>query len=215
MMVLLRNSLLALFLGLLSGLAARVIYFLDQAAVVLGDVQAVVAAAGPPLIGAAHELRGAAQEQRRYYKATGKALFIATRDFARMVQHTDARLEKISDNINMALVNLDNRGGGLADGARSVEGHAVDLLAATHRQVEDAGYKAGLALAAARGNLENLERLGPSLVRSAANLEAASASMAHSTESLKLALEPLRKPTGRLKFIVRWLLGLPRISIPR
>jgi chromosome segregation ATPase len=199
----LRDSLICLLLGVLGVLVLRLHFFVDQASFALADVQAAIDHAAPPLTGAALELQGAAREQRRYYKATGKALALATVRLGRLIENTDARLAQVSRQAAQTL----------AAGERAFE--------EAREQVAAAGYETTLALAAARGNLEQAERLWPAIRKTTAdagqaveNLERATANVERATESVKLALEPLRKPTGRLTWIFRWLLGLPKINIP-
>ncbi len=201
-----RNSLLCFFLGLLSVAVGKSLYLLDQASITLTNIQAVVATVGPPLTGAVIEFEGAAREQRRYYKATGKALFLATRDFDRLVRNTDERSAKV-------LAQAQNMLKVTQDAVALVGQDSHEIAEATRKQVEENGYEARLALAAARGNFEQMESLWPILRRGAENTAQAAENLEHSTESIKIALEPLRKPTSRLKWILQWLLGLPKISV--
>ena len=92
----LRNSLLCLFLSVLSFFVVRLVHLTNQAADILNNVQSVVATAGPTITSAAMELRDAAREQRIYYKATGKALALTTIRLGRLVENTDARLGRLS-----------------------------------------------------------------------------------------------------------------------
>ncbi len=195
-MVRLRNSLLCLFLGLLCVLTLRLLYLADQASIVIADAQSIVA----PLNAAAVELHGAAREQRSYYKATGKALFIATRDFARLVQNADSRLDAVTSQLNQTLAVA-------REGVALVAIDTHNTLGVTAEAVNGIG-------GAARNNFEQMEKLWPPLEKSATGLAASAENTQQATESIKLALEPLRKPTGRLKFILKWLLGLPHINIP-
>lgn len=212
-MAVLRNSLLCLFLGLLSVAALGLIGLINQISIVLGDAQAVLVHTGPPLTAAVYEMRGAAREQRSYYKATGKALFIASRDtaravqaFGRLVQNTDHRSAVLFAQANATLETTEQ-----AVARLSLDSH--EALEAAQKQIEANGYEATLALAAARGNFEQMERLWPHLRRSVQNTEVATGNLAAATHSIKVALAPLEKPTGRLQWVLRWLLGLPKVNV--
>lgn len=205
-MATLRNSLFCAFLGVLCVLGVRLLLFVDQLSFALADIQAIADNIGPPLTGAALELRGAAREQRSYYKATGKALAIATADFGRLVKNTDERMGALAQDAHDVLLT--------SRAAVAVVGLDADKLAvASEEQVNKVGYESTLALAAARGNFENLERLWPTLNRLAESSARSADNVDQATESVKIALEPLRKAEGRLKWVLRWLLGLPKINI--
>src|SRR5258708_5617119 len=90
----LRSSLHCLLLAALITAALKFCFFLDQVSIVVDDSQSVIAQAGPQLIGAAMELRGAAREQRSYYKATGKALAIDMIRAGALLEHADNALQR-------------------------------------------------------------------------------------------------------------------------
>jgi len=205
-MQLLRNSLLCLFLGVCTVAAIKFCFFLDQVSIVAADVQDVVAQAGPQLFGASLELRGAAVEQRRYYKATGKALAIAAADAARFLEHADEHSAALAHAAQELLAHTDAS-------QRDTGRELTKLLQNTTGQVETNGDELRLTLAAARGNFEQSEKLWPPLVTGAQTMSRSSENVEQATESIRIALEPLRKPTGRLQFILHWLLGLPHVNI--
>ena len=202
----LRSSLLCLFLGLLSVLALKLLCLADQASSTLTQVNSAVALMAPPLAGAAIELRGAAREQRTYYKATGKALFLATRDFDRLVENTDQRTAQVLAQVHATLKSTQ-------DAVALVGLDSHEAIEAAQKQVEENGYEAGLALAAARGNFEQMEKLWPPLLHGAQNTDTASENIAAATHSIQVALAPLEKPTGKLKWVLKTLLGLPKINV--
>lgn len=210
----LRNSLACLLLATAALAAGKFCYFLDQLSIVVSDGQSVLAQAGPQLVGASIELRGAAREQRTYYKATGKALAIDMVQAGRLI-----------DNTNAAVQHLDTRSQALITGAsqliRDSDASQIQLtrdlsatLAHADREIDANGEALRLTLIAARNSIEQSQALWPPLVKSAGELAASGENVQHATESIRLALEPLRKPTGRLKLVLHWLLGLPHFNIP-
>ncbi|GEM_PF-3840853 len=217
----LQRFLSCVLLAMLSLAAVKFVFFLDQLSTVLGDAQSVVAQAGPQLVGAsidarraAAELANASAEQRRYYKATGKALAIATAGAARLIEHSD-----------QAIVNFDARTAPVVAAAGKLISH-VDasqeaLETAAQRALSDASVQLdsnGVALqqtlGAARENFQHADALWPPMIQSAEALAASGKNVQEATESIRLALEPLRKPTGRLMLVLHWLLGLPKINLP-
>jgi hypothetical protein len=83
----------------------------------------------------------------------------------------------------------------------SVAGVALEAQAAVKVASQQAGNPdIGASLAAARQAAEQA-------ATTAANL-------AHATESVKLALEPLRKTSGRLKKLATWVIDRFRVNIP-
>jgi hypothetical protein len=201
-MSILRSSLTCLFLAAAAIAALKFCYFLDQLSIVVADGQSVVAQAGPQLVGASIELRNAAREQRTYYKATGKALAIDMIQAGRLIEHADA-----------AIQHLDSSAPPVIAAATGLIQDSDALLKKAGDQIDTNGEALRLTLAAARGNFEQSEKLWPPLVKSATSLAASGDNVQEATESIRIALEPLRKPTGRLKFILHWLMGLPHISI--
>jgi uncharacterized protein YqkB len=216
----LKNALVCILLASLALAAGKLVFFLDQLSIVVDDAQSVIAQAGPQMVGAtiearqaAAELAGASREQRSYYKATGKALAIATISAARLIEHTD-----------QAVQNLDARTAPVIAATGKLISHAdasqEALETATQRAIESAaaqvdanGQSLQETLTIARQNFEHADSLWPPLIQSADSLSASGKNVQEATESIRLALEPLRKPTGRLKFILHWLMGLPHISI--
>lgn len=209
----LRNSLLCLFLGALSFFVVRLVHLTNQAADILSNVQSVVATAGPTITSAAMELRDAAREQRIYYKATGKALAITTMRLGRLVENTDARLGMLSYQAGNALKATDQAVSAARDASVMIGLDTHQTLQETQKQVAENGYQTTLALVAARGNLEQMEKLWPPLQKSIEDVAGSAASLEHASESIKIALEPLRQPTGRLKWVLKWLLGLPHFNV--
>jgi hypothetical protein len=217
----LRRSLSCLLLAMLALAAAKFVFFLDQLSIVLGDTQSVIAQAGPQLVGAsidarraASELADASAEQRSYYKATGKALAIATAGAARLIEHSD-----------QAIVNFDNRTAPVIAAAGKLISHAdasqealetaaQRVLGDASAQIDSDGVAFQQMLGAARANFEHADALWPPMIQSADALAASGRNVQEATESIRLALEPLRKPTGRLKLVLHWLLGLPKINLP-
>ena len=209
----LRSSLTCLFLAAAALAAVKFCYFLDQLSIVVADGQSVIAQAGPQLVGATMEMRGAAREQRTYYKATGKALAIDMVHAGRLIEHADAAIQHLDSGSAPVIAAADRL-------IRNSDASQKFLTEGISTTLKDAGDQIGangealrLTLAAARGNFEQSEKLWPPLVKSASSLAASGDNVQNATESIRLALEPLRKPTGRLKFILHWLMGLPHVSI--
>jgi hypothetical protein len=209
----LRNSLICLLLAALTLAALKFCFFLDQVSIVVDDGQSVIAQAGPQLIGAAMELRGAAREQRSYYKATGRALAIDMIRAGALIEHADTAVQRLDANSAPVLAAA---GQLILDTGASQKALAADLSATVtdaDRQVQANGEELRLALAAARGNFEQAEKIWPPLLTSAQSMTRSSDNVEQATDSIRIALEPLRKPTGRLQFVLHWLLGLPHVNI--
>jgi hypothetical protein len=216
----LKSALTCTVLAALSLLVGKAVFFLDQLSVVVSDAQSVIAQAGPQVVGAtiearqaASELAAASQEQRHYYKATGKALAIATVNAARLIEHTDRAVQNLDARTAPVIASA-----GLlishADASQhALETAALGTLADTTAQLNANGEALQQALAAARENFEHADALWPPMVRSANELAASGHNVQEASESIRLALDPLRKPTGRLKFVLHWLLGLPHVSV--
>jgi hypothetical protein len=221
----LRSALTCVLLATLALAAGKLVFFLDQLSIVVDDTQSVIAQAGPQMVGtaiearrAAAELAAASAEQRSYYKATGKALAIATIDAARLIEHTD-----------QAVQNLDSRTAPVIAAAGKLIAHAdasqealetagQRAIADTAAQIDVNGQALQQTLRVARQTLEHTDGLvtamQPPLVQSAESLAASGKNVQEATESIRLALEPLRKPTGKLKLVLHWLLGLPHFNLP-
>jgi len=146
-----------------------------------------------------------------YYKATGKALAIAAISAARLIEHADQDARPIMSAAQKLLEHTD-------DSQRDIHARIGTLLQDADSQVGQNGEALRLALAAARGNFEAAEQLWPKLSRSAdslgASLGTSSENVQHATESIKIALEPLRKTSSRLSWVLKWLLGIPHLNLP-
>jgi len=198
----LRNSLICLLLAALTTAALKFCFFLDQVSVVVHDGQAVIA-----------EVRGAAREQRGYYKATGKALAIDMIRAGALIEHADNAVQRFAA---AATPVLTAAGQLIQDTGVSQKLLSANLSATVKdadEQVQSNGEELRMALAAARGNFEQAEKLWPPLVSSAQSMTRSGDNVEQATESIRIALEPLRKPTGRLQFVLHWLLGLPHFNI--
>lgn len=198
----LREALLSIFLGALCVTAVKVALWVDRIDPVLTELEATV-----------RELRGAAREQRSYYKATGKALFIATRDFARLVQATDERMEVLAAEAQRTLRETTKTisVAGEATGQVGKDSHA--LAAAAVRELEQTAAESRAVLAAAGVQIEALEELRRPLAATFEGTAKATSNLAEGSESIKIALAPLRKAEGRLKMVLKWLLGLVKVNV--
>ncbi len=207
-MIALRNALLVacLFLACVAGL--QVTFLLAQAGAAANDLHDRSMQALADLDATLAVIHGAALEQRRYYKATGKAMTIATMRAARLIEQTDARLERIAQEIEAT-----------AQESRRDMHEAGQVLHYLGTQIDAVGYETQITLAAGRGTLLNLERLAgdPALVRAASNLERSSANLEKFTAASAEAAGHLRDMLSpRKKSFWRWLLeiGLPRPTVP-
>jgi hypothetical protein len=217
----LKSTLTCILLASLALAAGKVVFFLDQLSTVVDDAQSVIAQAGPQLVAAAIEVRQAAAElaaasaeQRSYYKATGKALAIATVDAARLIEHTDQAVQNL-DARTAPVIAAAGRLIAHADASQeALETAAQRTIADTAAQVDANGQALQQTLSVARENFEHAEALWPPLIQSASALAASGRNVQEATESIRLALEPLRKPTGKLKLVLHWLLGLPHFNLP-
>jgi len=210
----LRNSLFCLLLVALTTVAVKFCFFLDQVSIVVDDGQSVIAQAGPQLIGAAMELRGAAREQRSYYKATGKALAIDMIRAGALIQHADNAVQRLDTAATPVFAAAGNLIQDTDASQKLIAGSLTATVKNADEQLQANGEELRLALTAARGNFDQTEKLWPPLITSAESMTRSSNNVEQSTESIRIALEPLRKPTGRLQFVLHWLLGLPHINIP-
>ncbi len=213
----LKNALTVGLLFLFCVVGMQVSFLLAQAARTVEDLHADSIRVLANANGAVVLVRESAEQQRGYYrdtasavKATSKAAFIASRNLARFIDHMDK-------NANVLAINVDSRMEDITRASIQVLGRMDSAATALGTQSNDVGYQATLALGAARGTLENLERLAanPALARSAqnlerstANLEKTSAASAEAAEHLRDMLSP-RRPS-----FWRRLLGLllPRPS---
>jgi len=141
------------------------------------------------------QLEGAAREQRSYYKATGKALAITTIRLGRLVEHIDAEVQKLSSETAHTL-----------DTARQSLGEVSALVATAGAEIEAEGRTSRETMQAAQLNLEEMRALWPPLTRTAV-------SVAEATHSVDVALQPLRKPAGRWKRLLGFLLGMIKINV--
>ncbi len=205
-MALLRNSFLCLLSASLALAGWKLCFLFDQASIVLADAQSVIAQAGPQLVGASIELRAAAREQRSYYKATGKALAIDMIQAGRLIEHADSAVQDLDRNTIRLIGDADVS-------QKTLTAILAATLKDTDEQIDANGEALRLTLAAARGNFEQAESLWPPLVKSAQSMTRSGENVEQATESVRMALEPLRKPTGRLQFVLHWLLGLPHFNI--
>lgn len=214
-MTIAKNVLLCLLLGTSVVTMLKVCILLDQASITLADSQGVITQAGPQLVGASIELRGAAREQRTYYKATGKALAIATFNAARLIEHTDRQIGDIGDAAQNLLSHADRTLVVTTDSEVALTKSAQQVLADLDAQTKNVGSETALAMQSARQSMDHADAViaGPIAQGAGATAQSA-ANIREATESIRLALEPLRKPTGRLKFVLHWLLGLPHVNIP-
>lgn len=183
-----RDFLLCVFLAVLCASVAKTFLLLDQASAVLSDLQSVTTT-----------VSAAAREQRSYYKATGKALAITTIRLGRLVENTDARLERLSQSSERTLETA-------RESLATVTTGTEDLLSTANRELAIDGQVTRETLASARANLEEMRPLWPPLTRTAE-------SVAGSTRSVEVALEPLRKPAGRWKRALMLFVGMLKINI--
>ncbi len=156
----------------------------------------------------ASTLHGAAVEQRRYYKATGKILAIATADFARLVKNTDQRLERVTQEAELT-----------ARSSRALLQDTRRTLQTLDTQVYGTGYAAQAALDETGRAARQISTAAahPSLGRTAAELEASAANVRRGTSAAAEFTENLRDATSPRKrrfwsTVLHWL--LPRPSIP-
>jgi hypothetical protein len=205
-MQMLRNSMASILFAVLAVAAVKLCYLMDQVSIVLDDTQSVIAQVGPQMVGASLELRGAAREQRSYYKATGKALAIDIIRAGRLIENADAAIQHIDSGATPILATS-------AKLLRDTDAALVQTLNDTDAQVSSNGEAMRLTLAAARGNFEQAELLWPPLAKSAVAITRSSENVQEATESIRIALEPLRKPVGRMKLVLNWLLGLVKVNI--
>ena len=201
----LRDTLLCLLLGILCVCALKVLAVIDQAEAAVTELRTVT----PVLVSTVSELRGAAREQRSYYKATGKALAISTIAFGRMVQATDRNLQPVLREATAALAETTR----LAQEARS--------------QVQASGTEAEAALVALRANLEALEPSQRAIERTLGNLEVASRSgpalaasaqktgenVEASTAAIREMLNPRKVPFWRR--ILELIIPRPTVAVRR
>lgn len=149
------------------------------------------------------EVRGAVREQRTYYKATGKALAITTIRLGRLVENTDARMELLTRDSQQTLQVA-------RESLATVTTGSQELLVTANRELETEGRESRETLATARAGIEEIREeirpLWPPLTRTAE-------SVAGSTRSVEIALEPLRKPAGRWKRLLLIFLGMLKINI--
>jgi len=213
----LKNALTVGLLFLFCVVGMQVSFLLAQAARTVEDLHAdsirLLANADRAVV----MLRESAEQQRGYYrdtasavKATSKAAFIATRNLTRFIEHLDK-------NANVLAINVDSRMEDITRASVQALGHMDAAAAAFGAQSDEVGYRATLALGAARGTLENLERLAanPALARSAQNLEHSTANLEKTTAASAEAAEYLRDMLSpRRPSFWRRLLGLlvPRPS---
>jgi len=220
-MQILRSTLTCILLAFLALVAAKLVFFLDRLSTVVDDAQSVISQAGPQLVAAAIEARQAAaelaaasREQRSYYKATGKALAIATVDAARLIEHTDQAVQNL-DARTAPVIAAAGRLIAHADASQeALETAAQRTIADTAAQVGANGRALQQTLGVLRENLERADGLWPPLLQGASALATSGRNVQEATESIRLALEPLRKPAGKLKLVLHWLLGLPHFNLP-
>jgi hypothetical protein len=205
--------------------AGKLVFLFDQISIVADDAQSVIAQAGPQMVGAtvaarqaAAELAAASREQRSYYKATGKALAIATIDAARLIEHADQAVQNLDARTAPVIASTARLVSHADASQEALETALQRAIADTTAQVDANGQALQQTLTVAGDNFEHVDRLvaemGPPLVQSADSLAASGKNVQEATESIRLALEPLRKPTGRLKLVLHWLLGLPHFNFP-
>jgi hypothetical protein len=158
-------------------------------------------------------VQSAADQQKIYYRATGKALAIATIDAARLIKNLDTDRARLSDDAHALLTTT---AGAVETGENAVVVVATDA----HKQIELQGYELQQTLSTARGALRELEGASLKLNKAAGDVEPmmeqaleAEKNIVHATESVKIALEPLRKAEGKLKVILRFLLGIPKVMV--
>ncbi len=215
----LRSALLCILFATLALVAGKVVFFLDQLSIVVDDAQAVIAQAGPQMVGATIEARQAATElavasaeQRKYYKATGKALAIATINAARLIEHTDQAVQNLDARAAPVITATGRLISHVDASQEALETAAQRTIGDAAAQVDANGQALQQTLTVVRENFEHADALWPPLVQGADSLAASGKNVQEATDSIRLALEPLRKPTGRLKLVLHWLLGLPHIN---
>ena len=184
----LRNFLLCVFLCALCAFVVKGFFLLDHLQVVI------------------EQLEGAAREQRSYYKATGKALAITTIRLGRLVEHTDAQIKRLSDD---TAATLQVARESLAETSAS----SSDLLVTARTELEAEGRASRDTLQVAQANLEDMRALWPPLSRTAVSAAEATHSVAEAAHSVDVALQPLRKPVGRWKRVLGFLLGMIKINV--
>jgi hypothetical protein len=219
-MQILRNSLLCVLLAVGVVIGIKVCYLIDQSSVVLGDVQSVVAQAGPQMVGAtmearqaATELAGASREQRSYYKATGKALVIATVSAARLIQRTDLAIQQLGEDEHLLAQNTNVVLGDIDTTVVNVDTSQQALATTANKQLKDTGSALRLTLGDTSAALEKLRDIESEVEPGVVATVGAAQNIQLGTHHIEVALAPMEKPVGKLKFILHWLMGLPHISI--
>ena len=157
----------------------------------------------------------AAREQRSYYKATGKALAIATLNFGRLVENTDNRLEGLTGDARRVLRSADVA---IQAGARATDEAGADVHAlrmAAVKELETTGGELRTTLMAGREEITAIQQVRAPLARTAEGLAATAGNLAESTETVKIALAPLRKAEGRFKWVLKFFLGMLKINVGR
>ena len=187
-MATIRDALLCVFLCVLCASVVKVFFLLDHLQVVIEQVE------------------GAAREQRSYYKATGKALAITTIRLGRLVESTDTRLERLTASTEHTLQAARESLAEVSSGSR-------DLLATAGAELEAEGQASRETLRAVNANLEEMRALWPPLNRTAVSAAEATHNVAEATHSVDVALQPLRKPAGRWKRLLGFLLGMIKINL--
>jgi len=194
-MATIRDALLCVFLCVLCASVVKVFFLLDHLQVVIEQVE------------------GAAREQRSYYKATGKALAITTIRLGRLVESTDTRLERLTASTEHTLQAARESLAEVSSGSRDLLATAGAELEAEGQASRETLRASSEALRALNANLEEMRALWPPLNRTAVSAAEATHNVAEATHSVDVALQPLRKPAGRWKRLLGFLLGMIKINL--
>lgn len=216
----LRDGLFCLFLGLLSVFIAKCIFLADQVQFAVADVQGSWDNIAPSLTEAAfalrataHTIQEASRQQASYYKAGSKAAAIAAVQFARLIEHTDAAVQNFSENTDVVLADTQVVVRSVGANQAMLAKSAGETLSTLTSQTKNVGSELALAADAIRTDAKDAGTLLNGPVSDTLTATASSAKhVERSTESVEIALEPLRKASGRFKAVLRWLLGLPKYS---
>ena len=211
----LRNALLCLFLALLCVLTAQAIYTLERVneasaatTSAIQEAQRRVAhtsqnanAVLVQLSLAADQWRLASMNQAKYARQLEAALDETTNMVREGRRTLEVAREQIERNGNASQKAIEEVGA-VAAGAQTVLGHADEGV----RFITNAS--ASLPRIA-----EHLADASANTASSAKHVEATTASLASAAESVDQALKPLRTAQGKLKAVLKFLLGLVKVNL--
>ena len=154
--------------------------------------------------GTTETVRKSAEEQMGYYEAVGRRSALALARLDLLIQHTDARTERITraaeamaGHTGEISRQVSSVAAAVGNDAHAVSAHAADLLAASTQAVQDL-----------QGRISDpkLEQIAEAIAASSQNTAQATANVAEATGYLRDMLSPKKKSFWR------WLLEL---AIPR